>query len=157
MIQRESRMQHVAYRSKGQQSHWQRVAIIASLLLAIVLAGVVGLQLIREMRMLSSKMRPLAAGQLDADVPFLDRKDQTGMMAQALEVFRHNALKLKNNELFLESVIENLPTMVFVKEAKALTFVRVNRATEELIGLTREQLIGKSDYDFFQRVRRILL
>ncbi|HEX4857643.1 MAG TPA: EAL domain-containing protein [Usitatibacteraceae bacterium] len=52
---------------------------------------------------------------------------------------------------FLDSVIENIPHMVFVKEAKNLTFVRVNRAGEELVGLTQEQLFGKSDFDFFPR------
>lgn len=39
--------------------------------------------------------------------------------------------------------------MIFVKEAKTLTFVRFNRAGEELVGYSQEDLLGKSDYDFF--------
>jgi PAS domain S-box-containing protein len=50
---------------------------------------------------------------------------------------------------FLDSVVENLPLMVFVKEADSLQFVRLNRAGEELLGLDRESLIGRSDTDFF--------
>jgi PAS domain S-box-containing protein len=41
--------------------------------------------------------------------------------------------------------------MVFVKEAKSLCFVRFNKAGEDLLGIPREQLIGKNDYDFFPK------
>lgn len=52
---------------------------------------------------------------------------------------------------FLDSLIENLPNMVFVKEANELRFVRFNRAGEELLGYPRDALLGKNDYDFFPR------
>jgi PAS domain S-box-containing protein len=51
----------------------------------------------------------------------------------------------------LDQVIEHLPLMVFVKDAKELKFVRVNRQGEELLGLSREQLVGKTDHDFFPK------
>ena len=50
---------------------------------------------------------------------------------------------------FLEAVIANLPNMVFVKEARELRFVRMNRAGEELLGISRDELLGKNDFDFF--------
>ena len=52
---------------------------------------------------------------------------------------------------FLDSVIENIPAMIFVKDAADLRFVRVNRAEEELLGYSRDDLIGKSDYDLFPK------
>src|SRR5262249_24356359 len=52
---------------------------------------------------------------------------------------------------FLDSIIENIPMMLFVKEAKELRFERLNRAGEELLGIPRKELIGKSDYDFFPK------
>ncbi|MBI2388158.1 MAG: PAS domain S-box protein [Deltaproteobacteria bacterium] len=52
---------------------------------------------------------------------------------------------------FLEAVIENIPHMVFVKDAERLAFVRFNRAGEELLGLSRAELLGKNDYDFFPK------
>lgn len=54
-----------------------------------------------------------------------------------------------NESVFLDSVIENIPNMVFIKESNDLRFVRINKAGEELTGLKRDELIGKNDYDFF--------
>ena len=51
----------------------------------------------------------------------------------------------------LDSIIENMPAMVFMKDAGELRFERFNRAGEELLGLTRAELLGKSDYDFFPK------
>ena len=59
--------------------------------------------------------------------------------------------QLHSSERFLDSVLENLPNMVFVKDAEQLRFVRFNRAGEKLIGSPREQLIGKNDHDLFPK------
>ncbi|CAN5917303.1 hypothetical protein BH11MYX3_BH11MYX3_06320 [soil metagenome] len=50
---------------------------------------------------------------------------------------------------FLDAVIEHIPDMVFVKDAARLEFTRLNRAGEELLGVSRADLIGKTDYDLF--------
>jgi PAS domain S-box-containing protein len=39
--------------------------------------------------------------------------------------------------------------MVFIKDAGELRFIRVNKTAERLLGLSNQELIGKSDYDFF--------
>jgi PAS domain S-box-containing protein len=52
---------------------------------------------------------------------------------------------------FLDSIIENIPNMLFVKDAKDLKFMMFNRAGEDLLGRSRENFIGKSDYDFFPK------
>ena len=46
-------------------------------------------------------------------------------------------------------MLENLPVMLFVKDAKDLRFVRWNKAEEEALGIDRSAAIGRSDYDFF--------
>ena len=57
--------------------------------------------------------------------------------------------KLRETTQFLDAIIENIPDMVFVKEADRLSFVRFNRAGEKLLGVAAADLIGKNDYDFF--------
>jgi PAS domain S-box-containing protein len=52
-------------------------------------------------------------------------------------------------DAFLDSIIENIPAMVFVKDADTLAFVRFNRAAEDLLGVTRAALMGKNDFDIF--------
>jgi PAS domain S-box-containing protein len=57
----------------------------------------------------------------------------------------------KKDSAFLSSIFENIPHMIFVKEAEQLRFERFNRAGEELLGMKREALFGKNDYDFFPK------
>jgi len=52
---------------------------------------------------------------------------------------------LRESEQFLATVLDNIPSMVFVKEANTLHFVRVNRAAERNLGYTREQLVDQED------------
>jgi PAS domain S-box-containing protein len=60
-------------------------------------------------------------------------------------------VELRTSEVFLESIVENIPHMIFVKDAGKLRCVRFNKAGEELLGHTREELIGKSDYEMFPK------
>jgi PAS domain S-box-containing protein len=59
--------------------------------------------------------------------------------------------QLLRTTTFLDSIVENIPNMVFVKDAKSLAFVLFNRAGEDLLGHRRADLIGKNDYDFFPK------
>jgi PAS domain S-box-containing protein len=58
-------------------------------------------------------------------------------------------LDLRQSRAFLRSILENIPDMVFVKDATELRFVRFNAAGERLLGYSREEMIGKNDYDLF--------
>lgn len=67
----------------------------------------------------------------------------------AEEAMAKHAKQLEETTTFLDSVIENIPIMIFVKDAKDLKWIRWNKAGEEAIGFSREELIGKSDSDIF--------
>lgn len=58
---------------------------------------------------------------------------------------------LQDSNTFLDSLVEHIPNMVFVKDAGHLRFVRFNKAGEELLGFPRAEMLGKNDYDFFPR------
>ena len=50
---------------------------------------------------------------------------------------------LRESERFLDSVIENIPVMVFVKDAETLRFVRLNKAGERMLGTPRDRLVDQ--------------
>jgi len=57
--------------------------------------------------------------------------------------------KALHSRAFLDAVVESVPAMLVVKNGKDGRFVLVNRAGEELLGVPRSALIGRSDADFF--------
>ena len=71
-----------------------------------------------------------------------------------LELKEHQ-IKLKKEvdkrSFFLNSIIQNIPDMIFVKDAKDLKFELFNNAGEKLLGHRTKDLIGKNDYDFFPK------
>ena len=50
---------------------------------------------------------------------------------------------------FLYSVVNNVPSMVFVREVDGNTFVFSNRAAESFLGMTQEEMAGKRAADLF--------
>jgi len=58
---------------------------------------------------------------------------------------------LKRSREFLDSVVENMPNLVFVKDAETLRYVKFNQAGEKLLGISRELLLGKTDHDLFPK------
>jgi PAS domain S-box-containing protein len=57
--------------------------------------------------------------------------------------------ELEKSRGFLDTLLENIPMMVFVKEVESLRFVRFNKAGLDLLGFELEDLIGKNDFDIF--------
>jgi len=48
---------------------------------------------------------------------------------------------------FLQSILENIPHVITVKDAKTLKIVQMNRAAEQVLGLDRHALADKTLYD----------
>ena len=56
---------------------------------------------------------------------------------------------IEEKENFITNIFENIPNMIFVKDAADLKFIRFNRAGEELLGEDRTNMLGKGDHDLF--------
>ena len=80
----------------------------------------------------------------------LDDKIQGGVVT-LMDITEQLEVKdeLKRSKALLDSMIENIPVMIFLKSAEDLRFELFNSAGEELLGYSRENLIGKNDYDLF--------
>ncbi len=82
-------------------------------------------------------------------------KDEKGIVKAAIVIFlditdnKNSEIAFQEVKSLNETIIENIPLMVFLKDAKDLKFEVFNRAGVELIGYERKDLIGKNDLDFF--------
>jgi len=78
-------------------------------------------------------------------------------LAQNHELKHANDLA-QENENFVTGILENIPDMIFVKDAKTTNYVLVNKAVEENMGWKREDMIGKNESDLFPKeIAKILL
>ncbi len=82
-------------------------------------------------------------------IPLTDDEIGVGGIVRDITGRKRVEAQLRQANVFLDSIIENIPDMVFMKDARDLRFVRFNRAGEELLGLSRDVLLGKNDYDLF--------
>ncbi len=57
--------------------------------------------------------------------------------------------KLIESEAFLNSILDNIPSMITVKEAASLKYFKVNRPVEEYLGKTSDEILGKTVFDLF--------
>ncbi|MCW6510750.1 sensor domain-containing protein [Lichenifustis flavocetrariae] len=56
---------------------------------------------------------------------------------------------LRRAQVFLDTVIENIPSALFVKDAETRNLLLVNKAGEDMLGVTRSEAIGKPTEYFF--------
>lgn len=90
------------------------------------------------------------------NTPVLDNRGEVAWIIHRVEDVTERQKTeegLKQESTFYDIVIDNIPAMVFVKDAANLRFALINRAGEELLGIDRSEYIGKSDYDFFPKVQ----
>jgi len=76
------------------------------------------------------------------------RRDAEHALRDNLTEVKRAETNLTAANRFLDSLVDNLPVMIFVKDARTLCYVRQNRATLDLLGLSRDDVIGKCDRDF---------
>jgi PAS domain S-box-containing protein len=80
-----------------------------------------------------------------------DTKDRFCVVFEDITDRKRAEEEIQRTNTLLNSIVENIPNMIFLKDARELRFTRFNRAGEELLGHSRGDLLGKNDYDFFPK------
>lgn len=70
------------------------VAVLAVAIIAFWLGGALGRPVLR----MTERMNALAQNDVDVEIPYTDRSNEFGRMAQAVAVFRENAVRVRNAE-----------------------------------------------------------
>jgi PAS domain S-box-containing protein len=80
-----------------------------------------------------------------------DKGKPTGIMGVGRDITKRKQAEqeLRESKALIDAVVENVPLMIFIKEATDLRFVIFNRAGEELLGYDRKNLLGKNNLDLF--------
>lgn len=94
----------------------------------------------RPLDILFHAARSVAEGQF----PTVEVPSPEGEIGKLCVEFNKMSQTIKERELFLNNIVENIPDMIYVKDAKELRFVRLNKAAELFFQRSREELIGKT-------------
>lgn len=83
--------------------------------------------------------------------PLLQNGHCLGSVVTFLDITEQQRIgaALKRSQGLLDSIVEHVPAMIFLKRADDLRFELVNDAAERILGYTRKELLGKNDYDYF--------
>ena len=149
--------------------------LLFSLVLIVLVAGFVLVLLerrvMRHMRRVASYVDQLTPENLDEHLtlerPARARPDELQMLVDGIERMQDSLRQaidglevdiaermrvekaLREAKALTDAVFENVPLMIFLKEATDLKYVMFNRAGEELLGYERQHLLGKTDLDSF--------
>ncbi len=77
----------------------------------------------------------------------LGRDDDDPQVAEALRLIAQLGPTDEHN--LLQTIVDHIPDMIFVKHADDLRFVQLNPAGERIFGRKAEDIVGRTDYDFF--------
>ncbi len=133
--------------AKSEREIMARGGILAVLftIAGIFLVYVFILIVTRPLHTLITAVKEVREGE-HSEVKVISPRSEIGRLSAE---FNRMSRAIKEREEFLNNIVENIPDMIFVKDAKELRFVRFNKAGEELLGCSREELTGKNSHDLF--------
>ena len=89
----------------------------------------------------------------------LTYEGRSAVLAAAVDITERNRAeaKLRETQEFLDTIIENVPTPIFVKNADDLRYVMINRSGEQFLGLPRNKVVGKTTHELHPRATADLI
>ena len=81
----------------------------------------------------------------------LTYEGEPAMLGAVVDVTERNRAeaKVRTTQEFLDTIVENIPISILVKNADDFRYVLANRAYEELLGISREAVLGKTPAEVF--------
>jgi diguanylate cyclase (GGDEF)-like protein/PAS domain S-box-containing protein len=78
-------------------------------------------------------------------------KSHGGFAAVVRDISERKALQADrdNSKKFLDAVVTNLPSMLFVKDTQTYRYLLVNKKAEQIIGRSARSMIGRDDDELF--------
>lgn len=76
-------------------------------------------------------------------------QEELAEKSRLLEQAQQRLAELEAGQDFFKTIVNCLPTPIFVKEVQELRFVTWNKASEALFGFNQDAILGKNDYDLF--------
>ena len=149
----------VAIAAISSRLQWGALISAVVIVIAFAIAWALSGRLVRPLKQLSKDVSVLAAGEL-GHRSAIGTKDEledlaasVNRMAESLQQ-RHREAERSSAEVReakdeLGALIENVPVPIIVKELKELRFILVNQAYEKFLGVSRDQIIGKTIHELF--------
>ena len=81
----------------------------------------------------------------------LTYEGEPAMLGAVVDVTERNRAeaKVRTTQEFLDTIVENIPVSILVKNAGDFRYALANRAYEELLGISREAILGKTPAEVF--------
>ena len=137
----------------------QTVALLALVFMTLLIGSLTRWVLKRQLGPLLQTAQTLTemAERSNIDLPTqalpVHSNDEVGQVItgfnRLLRSMGEQTASLAESRALTNTILENVPLMIFLKEAESLKFVMFNKAGEKLIGIDRKDLLGKNDLDFF--------
>ena len=130
-----------------------RWSILLAALTAIIATAYVGWlvarSVTRPLDLIVRSMGGLSTGNLGTEIPFRDRKDEVGAMAEALEVFKAALNEtselnkaVKDSEVRLLAMLDSSPVGVVVQNRQMVARF-TNETGAAILGLSKDEMLGK--------------
>lgn len=126
------------------------LAILVSLMIAALCAILIRKLAGEPLASMTGLMRKLAEGDLNVTIPDVQRGDEIGHMANALVIFRGNALKQRkaeqsylDSEKYLRTVVDNMLNGLIVIDTQGIV-QSYNPAAKTIFGYYEQEVIGNN-------------
>jgi diguanylate cyclase (GGDEF)-like protein/PAS domain S-box-containing protein len=150
---------HAALEVIASRLRWGTLLSTIAIVIALAIAWMLSGRIVRPLRQLGKDVSILAAGELGhrsavrSNGELQDLAASVNRMAESLQQRSHDAERSSNEvrqaKDALAAMIENVPVPIVVKELKELRFTLINQAYEKFMGISRDQIIGKTVHDLF--------